>query len=39
MLRALYDYAVQEQLTLPAGYVKKNVRAYVSLARLRKAAG
>ena len=33
MLRALYDYAVQEQLTLPAGYVKKNVRAYVSLAK------
>ena len=23
MLRALYDYAVQEQLTLPAGYVKR----------------
>lgn len=33
MLKALYDYAVREQLILPAGYVKKNVRAYVSLAK------
>lgn len=32
MLRELYDYAVREQLTLPPGYVNKNVRAYVSLA-------
>lgn len=32
MLKALYDYAVQDQLILPAGYVKKNIRAYVSLA-------
>lgn len=33
MLKALYDYAVRERLILPAGYVKKNVRAYVSLAK------
>ena len=33
MLRELYDYAVREQLALPPGYVNKNVRAYVSLAR------
>ena len=33
MLRELYDYAVREQLTLPPGYVNKNVRAYVSLTR------
>lgn len=31
MLKALYDYAVQNQLTLPAGYVPKKVKAYLSL--------
>ena len=31
MLRALYDYAVGEDLVLPAGYGKKIIRAYVSL--------
>lgn len=31
MLKALYDYAVREQLVLPPGYVRKNIRAYVSL--------
>ena len=33
MLRALYDYALQENLILPAGFVKKNIRAYVSLSK------
>ncbi len=33
MLKALYDYALREDLILPAGYVKKNVRAYVSLSK------
>lgn len=32
MLKALYDYAVREQLVLPPGYVRKSIRAYVSLA-------
>ncbi len=31
MLKSLYDYAVRNQLTLPAGMVKKTVKAYVSL--------
>ena len=31
MLKALYDYAIQQGLTLPAGYVKKTVRAYIML--------
>lgn len=31
MLKALYDYAIQHELTLPAGYVKKTVKAYISL--------
>ena len=33
MLKALYDYALREDLIFPAGYVKKNVRAYVSLSK------
>ena len=31
MLNALYRYAIRENLVLPAGYVKKAIRAYVSL--------
>lgn len=31
MLNALYRYAIRENLVLPAGYVKKTIRAYVSL--------
>lgn len=31
MLRALYDYAVREDLTLPPGYVNKTIKAYISL--------
>ena len=33
MLKELYDYALRENLILPAGYVKKNVRTYVSLSK------
>lgn len=33
MLRELYDYALRENLILPAGYVRKPVRAYISLSR------
>lgn len=32
MLKALYDYAMREELTLPAGYVNKTIRAYIVLA-------
>ena len=39
MLRELYDYALQNDLILPAGYVKKNVRAYVSLSKDGKFLG
>lgn len=31
MLKALYDYACRNSLILPAGFVRKNVRAYVLL--------
>lgn len=31
MLKELYDYAIRHDLTLPAGYVKKTVKAYISL--------
>ncbi len=31
MLKALYDYAIGHKLTLPAGYIKKTVKAYISL--------
>ncbi len=31
MLSALYDYGVRRQLALPAGFVGKTVRAYISL--------
>lgn len=31
MLKALYDYAIRNQLTLPAGCVKKTIKAYISL--------
>ena len=31
MLKALYDYALREKLTLPAGYVNKTIKAYISL--------
>lgn len=33
MLRELYDYALRENLILPAGYVRKPVRAYISLSK------
>ena len=39
MLRELYDYALRENLILPAGYVKKPVRAYISLSRGGKYVG
>ena len=31
MLRALYDYAIRKKLTLPPGYVKKTVKAWIAL--------
>ena len=31
MLKALYDYAIRHELTLPDGYVKKTIQAYISL--------
>lgn len=31
MLKALYDYANAHELTVPDGYVKKTVKAYISL--------
>jgi CRISPR-associated protein Csd1 len=31
MLKALYDYALRHELTLPAGYVNKTIKAYVKL--------
>lgn len=31
MLRALHDYAVRENLTLPPGYANKPIKAYISL--------
>lgn len=31
MLRALYDYAIKHELTVPDGYVKKTVKAYISV--------
>ncbi|MGN1013947.1 MAG: type I-C CRISPR-associated protein Cas8c/Csd1 [Butyricicoccus sp.] len=31
MLKALYDYAIRHELTLPAGYVEKTVKAYILL--------
>ncbi|MGN1019563.1 MAG: type I-C CRISPR-associated protein Cas8c/Csd1 [Aristaeellaceae bacterium] len=31
MLKALYDYALREKLTLPPGYVNKTIKAYISL--------
>lgn len=31
MLKALYDYAIRNELTVPPGFVKKSVKAFVSL--------
>ena len=39
MLRELYDYALRENLILPPGFVRKPVRAYISLARDGKYVG
>ena len=39
MLRELYDYALREDLILPASYVNKNVRAYVLLSKDGKFLG
>lgn len=36
MLRALYDYALNHNLTLPDGYVRKTVKAYISLSSKNK---
>ncbi len=33
MLKALYDYGIRHNLTPPAGYVKKTVKAYICLSR------
>ena len=32
MLKALYDYAVKNDLALPPGFVNKPIRAYILLA-------
>ena len=32
MLKALYDYAVKNDLALPPGFVNKSIRAYILLA-------
>lgn len=34
MLRALYDYAIRKQITLPPGYVKKTVKAWIDLSSI-----
>lgn len=39
MLKELHDYALREDLILPASYVNKNVRAYVSLSKDGKFLG
>ena len=39
MLKELYDYALREDLILPAGYVNKNIRAYVLLSKDGKFLG
>ena len=31
MLKALYDYALRHDLTMPAGYINKTVKAYILL--------
>lgn len=31
MLKALYDYGLRRQLTLPPGFIEKTVKAYISL--------
>lgn len=31
MLKALYDYAITNQLTLPPGFVKKTIKAYICI--------
>ena len=33
MLKELYDYALENDLILPAGFIKKKVHAYVLLAK------
>lgn len=39
MLKELYDYALENDLILPAGFVKKQVHAYVLLAKDGKFLG
>jgi CRISPR-associated protein Csd1 len=39
MLKSLYDYAVRHQLTLPPGFVKKPVKAYIVLNAAGKFLG
>lgn len=39
MLKALYDYGIRHNLTLPAGYVSKTVKAYISLSQNGKVLG
>lgn len=31
MLKALYDYGIRNHLTIPPGFLKKNIRAYICL--------
>ena len=39
MLKELYDYALENDLILPAGFIKKKVHAYVLLAKDGKFLG
>lgn len=31
MLKALYDYGIRNNLTIPPGFIRKNIRAYICL--------
>ena len=33
MLKELYEYGIRNQLTLPPGFIKKQIRGYISLSR------
>ena len=39
MLKALYDYAQRMNLTLPAGYAEKTIKAFLCLTRDGRFAG
>lgn len=39
MLKALYDYGIRNHLTIPPGFLKKNIRAYICLSKSGKFLG